>query len=72
MNQCRECERVTSGDCGMHGPRVYGFQTMLPVVETDYVRCCRCGARCSRDVEGKLVVRAWVECPECSQNKSHN
>lgn len=32
---------------------------------SDYVRCSRCGRRCSRDVPGELVVRAWIECPEC-------
>lgn len=36
---------------------------------TDYVRCTRCGKRVSNvariaGIHG-LVVRAWVECPEC-------
>lgn len=34
-----------------------------------YVHCSRCGKRCSpdlRSVAGEhIVVRAWVECPEC-------
>ena len=34
-----------------------------------HVRCSRCGKRVSPDVKVKgnygLVVRAWVECPEC-------
>lgn len=32
---------------------------------TDHVRCSRCGRRCSNEVPVELVVRAWVECPEC-------
>lgn len=35
------------------------------ITATDYVRCSRCGARCSNDVPAELVVRAFVECPEC-------
>jgi hypothetical protein len=34
----------------------------------EHVRCSRCGTRCSGvDPERGLVVRAWVECPECLQ-----
>lgn len=34
----------------------------------EHVRCSRCGTRCSGvDPELGLVVRAWVECPECLQ-----
>lgn len=32
---------------------------------SNHVRCSRCGARCSNDVPVELVVRAFVECPEC-------
>lgn len=32
----------------------------------EHVHCNRCGKRCSGvDPELGLVVRAWVECPEC-------
>jgi hypothetical protein len=32
----------------------------------EHVHCSRCGTRCSGvDPELGLVVRAWVECPEC-------
>lgn len=32
----------------------------------EHVVCMRCGKRCSGvDPELGLVVRAWVECPEC-------
>ena len=41
----------------------------------DCVRCSSCGKRvsnyvCGHDDEG-LVVRAWVECPECVVNSPH-
>lgn len=40
-----------------------------PPPVTDHVQCSRCGKRCSNEVavlsRGPLVVRAWVECPEC-------
>jgi hypothetical protein len=36
-----------------------------------YVHCSRCGKRCSGvDPELGLVVRAWVECPECLETLS--
>ncbi len=31
----------------------------------DYVACSKCGKRVSNLVGKELVVRAWVECPEC-------
>jgi DNA-directed RNA polymerase subunit RPC12/RpoP len=31
----------------------------------DYVACSRCGKQVSNKVGVELVVRAWVECPEC-------
>lgn len=32
----------------------------------EHVHCSRCGKRCSGiDPELGLIVRAWVECPEC-------
>ena len=36
----------------------------------EHVHCSRCGTRCSGvDPELGLVVRAWVECPECLERK---
>lgn len=32
---------------------------------TDHVRGSRCGKRVSNEVPGELLVRAFVECPEC-------
>lgn len=33
-----------------------------------FVTCHSCGARCSQDLPvPELVIRAWVECPECIQ-----
>lgn len=32
---------------------------------TDHVSCSRCGKRVSNDVPGSLIVRAFIECPEC-------
>ncbi len=37
------------------------------------VTCSRCGKRVSNEVQEELIVRAWVECPEClekAQNKN--
>jgi phage FluMu protein Com len=31
------------------------------------VRCSRCGKRVSNEVNGDIVVRAFVECPECAK-----
>lgn len=31
----------------------------------DYVTCSKCGKRVSNKTGKELVVRAWVECPEC-------
>ena len=33
--------------------------------KNDYVHCSRCGKQVSNRVGRELVVRAWVECPEC-------
>lgn len=39
----------------------------------EYVHCSRCGKRCSGvDPELGLVVRAWVECPECIEKSEGN
>ena len=35
----------------------------------NYVGCSRCGKRVSREVDGDLLVRAFVECPECSEKQ---
>jgi hypothetical protein len=38
----------------------------------EHVHCNRCGKRCSGvDPELGLVVRAWVECPECLEQSEH-
>ncbi len=34
-------------------------------VKRGAVHCSRCGKRVSNQVVEELVVRAWVECPEC-------
>lgn len=35
----------------------------------EHVHCSRCGKRCSGvDPELGLVVRAWVECPDCLEH----
>lgn len=35
-------------------------------MKVEHVHCSRCGARCSGvDPEMGLVVRAYVQCPEC-------
>lgn len=36
----------------------------------DYVRCSRCGKRVSNEVPDDLIVRAWVECPECVERNT--
>lgn len=33
----------------------------------DYVMCSRCGKQVSNRTGKEVVVRAWVECPECIQ-----
>ena len=39
----------------------------------EHVHCMRCGKRCSGvDPELGLVVRAWVECPECLEKSEGN
>jgi hypothetical protein len=39
----------------------------------EHVHCLRCGKRCSGvDPELGLVVRAWVECPECLEKSEGN
>lgn len=43
---------------------------MTPV---EHVHCSKCGKRCSGiDPELGLVVRAWVECPECLEKSEGN
>jgi DNA-directed RNA polymerase subunit RPC12/RpoP len=37
------------------------------VEKSDYVRCSRCGKQVSNRTGKEMVVRAWVECPECIQ-----
>lgn len=39
---------------------------------TDHVRCSRCGKRVSNEVPGELIVRAFVECPECIKAREEN
>ncbi len=39
----------------------------------EHVCCMRCGKKCSGvDPELGLVVRAWVECPECLEKSEGN
>ena len=33
------------------------------------VRCDRCGKRVSNEVSEELIIRAWVECPECIEGE---
>ncbi len=42
-------------------------------VKRGAVHCSKCGKRVSNQVVEELVIRAWVECPECiekGQNKN--
>ena len=46
---------------------------MAPTTFREHVHCSRCGKRCSGvDPELGLVVRAWVECPECLEKSEGN
>lgn len=43
-----------------------GWWGKVSDLTTDCVRCSRCGAQCSQRIIGMdLMVRAFVECPEC-------
>lgn len=35
----------------------------------NYVGCSRCGKRVSNDVGVDIIVRAYIECPECVEKK---
>ena len=35
----------------------------------EYIRCSRCFKRVSSPIPTGIVVRAWVECPECIQHQ---
>lgn len=35
----------------------------------DYVTCSKCGKQCSNKTGQELIVRAWVECPECIEKE---
>jgi len=30
-----------------------------------HVKCSKCGKQVSNEVPERLIVRAWIECPEC-------
>jgi hypothetical protein len=34
------------------------------------VRCCRCGCSVSNPLPVPVIVRAWVECPECAATQA--
>jgi len=34
------------------------------------VRCCRCGTSVSNPLPVAVIVRAWVECPECAAREA--
>lgn len=34
-----------------------------------YIQCTKCGKRVSNFVETEIVVRAYVECPECVEKE---
>ena len=36
---------------------------------TDVIRCSRCGKCVSSPIPLDVVVRAWIECPECIQQQ---
>jgi hypothetical protein len=44
-------------------------QTIEEGMMANYVACSRCGKAVSREVDGNLVVRAFVECPECVEKQ---
>jgi len=48
-------------------------EARLRMEHVEHVHCSRCGKRCSGvDPELGLVVRAWVECPECIETSHHD
>jgi DNA-directed RNA polymerase subunit RPC12/RpoP len=36
------------------------------------LKCNRCGVDVSTEVPDSTVVRAWIECQECSEKKEHS
>lgn len=36
----------------------------------NYVVCSRCGKKVSNEVNIELIVRAFIECPECIEKDS--
>lgn len=52
-------------------PATGGPARAVESAKSDTVHCSNCGKRVSgNDSEMGLVVRAWVECPECVQNSA--
>ncbi len=51
MRGCKECDRLTSGDCGQHGGYVSAYGTTLTCpfcgasLQTFYKYCPECGRR---------------------------
>jgi len=39
-------------------------------VNMNYVTCSNCGKRVSNETTEDMVVRAWVQCPECLQSEN--
>ena len=35
----------------------------------NYVACSRCGKQCSNETSQEMIVRAWIECPECIEKE---
>ena len=51
-------------------PRTCAVHGLGPCIDgTGAVKCSRCGKRVSSPVPLDIIVRAWVECPECIEKQ---